>query len=590
MSARLRRQQPWCSRCGSPHDLTLDHLDPVALVGTAVPSIDRLAAPVTARRVTDRWLSWPPATQAGEQSPPASTPRPGEGPLRIRVLTPREGDQTLSQLPSVVAIVSSSLSVTDRLDPRRRVDLSPLGWKLPARGPKRAAAFMGRLTVPRGHGALKPMVLESWQLDVLDGLLGEPRPRTGVVCIGRGNGKTGFAVALGLYLALADGTPGAQVLIVSATERQAVECIRYATKMVERSPDLAARCKALDDRLRFPFVDGDLIALPASAAALIGFDPSALIIDEIGACADVVWEAATTAIGKRPTSTTLAIGSPVPWGGELLPRLLDVAETEPTMRAWRWTAPTDAPVGDEATWRLANPAYGTLIAPDGMRSAFATTREAEFRSYRLAQFGSESGGWCDVEAWAGCGADRRLVDGDSVALAFDGSYSGDASALLACTLDGHLAVLGHWANEGAPGWRVPRDEVDDAVAAAFDRYRVEVMLCDPWGWPGELAEWRRRWGETVVLDFPTNSIRRFGPACTRFLTGVHEATISHARDPRLTRNIAAAKAKETPFGPIPVKRTDSKRIDLCVAAVLAHEGVDLVAQRPAIPRRRAYSF
>lgn len=67
-------------------------------------------------------------------------------------------------------------------------------------------------------------------------------------------------------------------------------------------------------------------------------------------------------------------------------------------------------------------------------------------------------------------------------MAFDGSASGDSTALVGCTMDGHLFVVGlceHPVDD--PRWRVPRGEVDKAVADAFSKYDVVELACDPWG-------------------------------------------------------------------------------------------------------------
>lgn len=59
-------------------------------------------------------------------------------------------------------------------------------------------------------------------------------------------------------------------------------------------------------------------------------------------------------------------------------------------------------------------------------------------------------------------------------LGFDGSHKRDTTALAACTLDGFLSPLAVWERpDRAPvEWKVPREEVDDAMADAMKRFGV----------------------------------------------------------------------------------------------------------------------
>jgi hypothetical protein len=91
---------------------------------------------------------------------------------------------------------------------------------------------------------------------------------------------------------------------------------------------------------------------------------------------------------------------------------------------------------------------------------------------------------------------RELEDGERLVLGFDGSYRRDATALVACTLDGFISPIAVWERpERAPAeWKVPRDEVDDAIAEAMERFEVLELACDPPGWHSELDSWREAYG------------------------------------------------------------------------------------------------
>ena len=101
--------------------------------------------------------------------------------------------------------------------------------------------------LPRGHGALQPFRLRPWQRDIVKGLFPArgARPRSGLVSIPRGNGKSTLAAALGLCALYADDEEGAEVLVVASDERQARIMWNAARRMIE-----------LDDRLH---VVGDCV-------------------------------------------------------------------------------------------------------------------------------------------------------------------------------------------------------------------------------------------------------------------------------------------------------------------------------------------
>jgi len=79
-------------------------------------------------------------------------------------------------------------------------------------------------------------------------------------------------------------------------------------------------------------------------------------------------------------------------------------------------------------------------------------------------------------------------------------------------------VIGCWENPGRKGWRVPRDDVEQTVTEAMNRWNVVELACDPPYWEREIAEWTARWPGQVV-EIPTYSRARMAPACTGFPRG-----------------------------------------------------------------------
>jgi hypothetical protein len=117
-------------------------------------------------------------------------------------------------------------------------------------------------------------------------------------------------------------------------------------------------------------------------------------------------------------------------------------------------------------------------------------RENAFRRYRLGQWVQLDGAWPPDGAWARCADPSASIPGGAeVVLGFDGSFLGDCTALLACTVADrpHVRLVELWeAPEGSREWRVPLVEVEDAIWAACARWRVLEVAADPYRWQRSL--------------------------------------------------------------------------------------------------------
>lgn len=202
------------------------------------------------------------------------------------------------------------------------------------------------------------------------------------------------------------------------------------------------------------------------------------------------------------------------------------------------------------------------------------------------------------EAW------RPLEPGDAIALGFDGAKYRDGTALIASRMsDGCLFELGIWERpKDAPKeWRVPSAQVDQKVRDVFEAYGVLVMFADPWRWQDYLDVWSRDFGETRVVEFPTNSEQRFDKAIERFTTAFAEFQITHQASKRLTEHaknavLVKGQKKKPRAGEEDLltthylkmaKRGDGLLIDGAVAAVLAHEARAFAIEHDLIPKESA---
>jgi hypothetical protein len=190
--------------------------------------------------------------------------------------------------------------------------------------------------------------------------------------------------------------------------------------------------------------------------------------------------------------------------------------------------------------------------------------------------------------------DIAVADGTRIGLGFDGSISIDATALVACTEDGHLFELEVWERplSARSDWRVPRREVHATVERAFDQFDVGLMLCDPPRWQTEIDEWAARYGEETVLAFDTNQPRRMSAACDRFVADLNAAVLTHCGSSRLTSHVLAmarkkvrvADADDDGRSRFVFVKMDTRKIDAGIGAVLAREAAaTMPAAVPSVP-------
>ena len=187
----------------------------------------------------------------------------------------------------------------------------------------------------------------------------------------------------------------------------------------------------------------------------------------------------------------------------------------------------------------------------------------------------------DFEQWQKLAKPASPVqDGDLITLGFDGALFRDSTGLVATHVEtGYQWVLGAWeCPYGQTEWQVPETEVDDAVAAAFERYEVWRMYADPPYWQSWIAKWAGQYGAERCIEWWTNRRNQMTRALELFDTAIKSATISHDGSEVLSRHIANSFRHDLPqrdeqgkpLWLIRKERSDSPhKIDLAMASVLS---------------------
>jgi hypothetical protein len=129
-------------------------------------------------------------------------------------------------------------------------------------------------------------------------------------------------------------------------------------------------------------------------------------------------------------------------------------------------------------------------------------------------------------------------------LGFDGSYSGDATAIVAVQIGDmpHLDVVRLWEDVGG---QMPIIDVEDALRIACKPWRVQEIVADPFRWARSLQLLADE--GLPVEEFP-QSPARMTPATQRFGEAVLNKALTHSGDPDLARHVGNAVVKNDSRG------------------------------------------
>ncbi len=470
----------------------------------------------------------------------------------------------------------------------------------------------------KGEWAGRPMQLLEWQKrDIIEPLFGwvdaekRRRYRTAAIFTPKKNGKSTLLSALALYLTVADGEPGAEVISAASDRAQAGIIAREAASMVRSSPHLAKRLEVIDSRNTIVHRESGsrYTVISADGFRAEGLNASAVLLDEAHAQRDTrLYDALRYAGAARRSPIVISIStagySRQP--GDLWWQLWQYAErvqadpsVDPSFFGKIYRADEDATDWfDERQWFKANPSLGTTISLDSFRADALEAKQnpAKLNSwlrYRMNVPTETDSRWFAPESLAACVADPpEPLDGrpcylgldlasniDLTCAAFvfgnpDGSYDVDPlyfvpEATVAERERKDRIPYSQWIREGwviaTDGARLDHDRVAAAIADYATRHNVRKVGADPWNLGSVATQLQRAGLEVQAIPQSIGSLT--GPS--KFLEGLVAARKIRWRSPVLTWNVGNVQLAEDTSGNIkPDRGRSTEKIDGAVATIM----------------------
>lgn len=464
-------------------------------------------------------------------------------------------------------------------------------WK-PSSRPARAIRWIETYCVlPKGYGSGKSIKLAPFQKDWLEDVLSDG-VSSAVMSVGRGNGKSTFLAALGLWALFDPDESGApQIPVVATTVQQAVTSVYgVALAMVRDNWELSSRCFIYSaigaQKIVTPLNHGEMFPRSNDPDGLQGLDMSLAICDEIGFMPVQSWDSLLLASGKRPRSLVVGIGTPgfdrdsALW--HLRQRVIE-GHRPPGFHYTEYAADEGCDIKDQEQWRRANPALEQgYMNPAALETAVAMSPESHFRIFRLGQ-------WHEgVESWLGDDA-RKLWDSLEEPYAFNPSaplwvgvdvgLKRDSTAVVAVQErpDGRRHVQARvWTP--TPDGRLDVADAMQHLRDLADTYDLRMVSYDPrfFDLPAQML---------ADEGLPMVEIPQHVDRMTQVVGATYEAIkrgeITHDRDDLFTQHVLAAIPRFNERGFTLAKGKSRGRIDACIAMCLAVHASLIVDRQPS---------
>jgi phage terminase large subunit-like protein len=460
-----------------------------------------------------------------------------------------------------------------------------------------------------GGRAGEPLILRPWQRKMLEAMFarradGRYRARTACAFMPRKSGKSALGSGIAIY-SLMMGPHGGEVYSIAAEKEQARIVFGTAKKMIEMSPELLDQVKLYRDAIEVPATGSVYRVLSAESYSKEGLSPHCVIADEVHAMPNrELWDVMQLAQAARRDALMIGITTPGvksdstgqdsiayqlwQYGKRVASKEID--DSSFFMAAWG--APEEADFRDPAVWQMANPGYGDLQDPEDFAAAVKRTPENEFRTKRLGTWTSAQQAWLPAGSWDELPEMPPVDDRTPVVLGFDGSFSGDTTAIVGVTIEEtpRVWLVDMWEKQPTDrdDWRVDIGGVEARILETCGRLNVVEVACDPYRWQRSMEALAE--AGVPITEYPSSSPARMVPSTAKFFDAVVSGQVAHDHAPALARHLDNCVIKTDQKGPRVVKehRGSPRKIDAAVAAIIAFDRA--THRREAEPEAPVASF
>jgi phage terminase large subunit-like protein len=372
---------------------------------------------------------------------------------------------------------------------RRTATSSPDFWFDEAAADRAEGFFRDCLTHVKGEWSGKPFELADWQRDLVIRPLfgwkradGTRRYRTAYIEVPRKAGKSTLGAGIALYLLLADGEPGAEVVSAAADREQAAIVFDVAAEMVRAKAALRDRCRIYRRAIVVPNTASGYKVISAEAYSKHGLNLHGVIFDELHAQPSRdLWDVLTTSTGARRQPLVVAITTAgydrnsICWEvHDYAVKVRDGIIDDPSFLPVVFGADAEADWTSPATWSAAHPGLGRTVSLEYMQAECEKAQrlpgyENTFKRLLLNIWTEQHSRWLQMATWDACTGALPDLRGRECFAGLDLSTTTDLSALvLLFPIDGKLYVR--------PFFWVPQDRIRGRVLR--DRVPYDVWVRD----------------------------------------------------------------------------------------------------------------
>lgn len=457
--------------------------------------------------------------------------------------------------------------------------------------------------------------------------------------LAKGSGKTPFAAAMALaellgpvrFGGFVHGVPGGcvgvpvrlpLVQVAATSEEQTGVTMRIVTGMAHKGSRLQRKYQLDPGKT---FIDtpsgGRLRLLTSSAASAEGSESSFVIADEVEHWKPAnggveLWHTLRRNLAKTGSRMLETCNAWEPGVDSVAEASFDdwVAQEEGRLRSGAGRTLYDARVAPSFTSLSDEPGEGEVSLTDGLKFVYEGSPWTDIeaiksevwspsnpvsvsRRFYLNQPTVSESAWVEPGVWAALAdSERKLRKGEEVVLFFDGSKSGDNTALVGCCMsDGFVFTVDVWEPEESTGV-VDVEDVQAAVDWVRGQFDVVGFFSDVREWESfAKLQWPREFEDSIVVpaqdhgkaaslvawDMRSHGLE-FATAAEMCRAEIEDGLFRHDGNFVTARHVANCRMAEQ-RGHITVKKESpksSKKIDAAVCVIGARMVYRMVKEDP----------